>query len=1581
MGVPVRLRIVGDEVTIDHGEVRTRQRVTAARHRIDADLRTVTTARRRAAGPRASGGAVDRYVAALDQLGRRLGEHFLAGPTGAALTAAMRAAQPGPLRVEVDVPDHALTDLPWEALVPPGETGPLGLDLRVQVCRTVDGGTGAANTPTDGPLRILAVVASPERGGDTLLDYEAEVDRLLSATDPAVHGGRGAEVDVLEWGTLTAIEEAVRAGAYHVVHVTAHADAGTLRLEDDDGYPDDVTTARLAAAVLSGAGAAPVVVLAACSTGVGTGAGDPDEFSGLARGLMHHGVPTVLAMTSAVNDAYATDLAGAFYRTLVTDDVTDPLTALTRARHELEDARRASTPTSPGQNQVEWWVPALYTRVAPGPLYRPDTAPPTPRPARATFVGRRGDVRELGRLLRSPRPFLLLHGLGGSGVRTLAGTLLARLAPQPRVVQVRCDDGVDGVLRDLREALGEPQQEIVGSWLHHLQALHPALRDGPVALVAEVPDDALRPPRRPGDTDWRLADPQLARFLAAWTRLVPAGALLIVAGRRFTIGGEAPLHRHQVGPLDPAEARKLARRLSTLDPAEQARVREAVGGHPGTYRRIGALADRRGPGADVQPLIDRAVADSVDEAGVHRLADHTDQQLLADVAVFPEPVDADAFTPPASGVPLQTALDRLCASGLVARTGDHYLVDRWVAGALLKRWPELAEVAHRRAATYWRTVRRPDDPAAALLYARDHLAAVGERDEALRVNDQACRLLADVGRWAHAHEQYLTVSDWVDPGSAAYARTARAVGDLWALAGDDAEAEAHFDRALITFRRIADEGEIVETLRRLGEVALRTGEATRGRRLLDEARARAEALGAALGIANTYRYLGRADVEQHRYTEAEVHLHRALALYQAEGDHRGVCLVQLDLGDLYRAQRLRDEARIAYHRARNTAREHLPTALAINALHVQRLGALAEDSGDLAGAEGCYRGALEAYEALGDLPGQAQAHRLLAHLEERHDRPDAALAAYREALERAEDASDLQAQARALTGLAGVHQRLGRTEEAMADTVRAFRLARDSATPAALGGPLEKFLDLREKIGAREFDRVLASAADPETAALIRRWMRRHDPVARPRAGKVTGLLTFSVGLAAMSWRHKPRQLLTSLRRDTTGYVTDRAWPTFLFAAVTAGVLLATGAVLRATGLPQTPQALLFTVLAGVEGAVAAQLVTALRGVRRAPGRFAAIVGQPVVWMAGAGAWLGGLACDRAGRPVIPAALSPLFYPGFRRDSRWGTPVLDVDLPTIGRLAGYALLAVAVFVVCAACAHRLRATEPLSWPTQLRLPNPRRGFHETHVDVLVRMVKDDRRPDERPEVRRLLLDAAAKAYASGAGGKAAEALAWAYDIDERSGRWPTMGSTVHELAARTAESVTTVCGPVEPDVALALLDAAAERDPLRGRTVLAAYCSHLWRNPPDGQPAEYQADLAVRAVQIYTELLATDMARFRPYVVMAFADQAASLRVHGDMITALELLRFAITTLKEHDRDVDWWRVDLAAFQAALARWLIELGRTAEAAQAVGQMLADVDDTFTDPEREMPPALREEVANLTGWAERSGTTSTDEERR
>jgi hypothetical protein len=168
-----RLRIAADEVVFSTGD-------QEARHTPAGDEAGLRSAVLDLADVRSRPGTVLRghpgggLHTALMEVGRRLGARFLDGPAGEALAEAVRTRGGASLRlaVQVDDPgsddtesdDAGLADLPWETLVLPGADTPLALTPGVELHRAVAVGIPVAPS-VPGPLRILAVVASPDSGG------------------------------------------------------------------------------------------------------------------------------------------------------------------------------------------------------------------------------------------------------------------------------------------------------------------------------------------------------------------------------------------------------------------------------------------------------------------------------------------------------------------------------------------------------------------------------------------------------------------------------------------------------------------------------------------------------------------------------------------------------------------------------------------------------------------------------------------------------------------------------------------------------------------------------------------------------------------------------------------------------------------------------------------------------------------------------------------------------------------------------------------------------------------------------------------------------------------------------------------------------------------------------------------------------------------------------------------------------------------------------------------------------------------------------------------------------------------------
>ena len=670
-------------LTITAGEVTFSTATQAARHRptgLDARGRAVLIEVER---NRARPGRVPLRTAAvaagaglhagLVQAGAALGRCFLDGEAGQALAAEVAAAGNAALRLAVEIKDAGLVNLPWETLVLPGQNTPLVLADRVEMYRTAALAQPAVAIQVRGPLRILAVIASPDVGGGELLDYEAELAAIIDAVDPA-RRGQGAYVQVLNWGSLAAIRAALQAQRYHVLHLSCHAAPGVLLLEDAAGRADQVCAERFAADGLPPGRGVPLVMLAGCSTalagpGHGREATDPatavpddgvpddpaasaqtaEALKGLARELLVRGVPAVVAMTAPVTDRYATLFAAEVYRELAGREDPVPLAAVSDARRALEARRRALPEADPWAAIAEWATPVLEQAGPAVALFRRAdgleqlAAPTAPvfSPGMVVrrvgeFVGRRAELRKLLRVLRGDGAGVVVHGIGGVGKSTLAAQLVAQLGADSGLlvaVSAAASLNVDLVLEALRTSLlahaiehGLEDRDPLRQVAVALTDARPPWRDRvelvrrlvlprlPVLLLVDNAEALLTS----DGSNRQLSDPDLAAFLAAWVRAAPQARLLGTSRYPFTL--PEGLHRrlawHHLGPLSLAETRKLIWRLPALDAlstSDQQRAHAMVGGHPRTLEYLDALL--RGGTAVFPDVADRLQA-ALEQRGI-----------------------------------------------------------------------------------------------------------------------------------------------------------------------------------------------------------------------------------------------------------------------------------------------------------------------------------------------------------------------------------------------------------------------------------------------------------------------------------------------------------------------------------------------------------------------------------------------------------------------------------------------------------------------------------------------------------------------------------------------------------------------------------------------------------------------------------------------------------------------------------------------------------------------------------------------------------------------------------------------------
>ena len=653
----------------------------------------------------AAAGLAGGLHAGLVQAGIVLGRCFLDGPAGAALAAeaAAAAAGGGSLRLAVEVADPGLARLPWEALVLPGQDVPLVLQDRVQMYRTVALAHPPAAIGVRGPLRILAVIASPDAGGGELLDYEAELAAIINAVDPA-RRGQGAFVQVLNWGSLAAIRHALLGQRFHVLHLSCHARPGELLLEDAAGRADAVGAARFAAEALPADRGVPLIVLAGCSTALpapgqqngaaGQQAAAPGELAartaealgGLATELLGRGVPAAVAMTAPVTDRYATVFAAEVYRELAAREDPVPLAAVSDARRALEARRRALPAADPWSAVAEWATPVLVQAGPPLALFRrgdglerlaapaePVFAPGMVVRRVGEFVGRRAELRALLRALRGADAGVVVHGIGGIGKSTLAAQLADQLGDEAGLVVAVSGAAaltVDLIIEALRTALlahalehgldgQDPLRQVAAAltdasppWRDRLELVRRVVLPRlPVLLLADNAEDLLT--GGPGGRE--VADPDLAGFLAAWVQAAPRARLLVTSRYPFTLPGGADrrLAWHHLGPLSLAETRKLIWRLPALDAlpaAGQQRAHALVGGHPRTLEYLDALL--RG-GAAVFPDVAARLETALDQRGItdparwlRGVEGDLDRALAETVTLAADDILLDSLLPP-----------------------------------------------------------------------------------------------------------------------------------------------------------------------------------------------------------------------------------------------------------------------------------------------------------------------------------------------------------------------------------------------------------------------------------------------------------------------------------------------------------------------------------------------------------------------------------------------------------------------------------------------------------------------------------------------------------------------------------------------------------------------------------------------------------------------------------------------------------------------------------------------------------------------------------------------------------------------
>jgi tetratricopeptide (TPR) repeat protein len=1110
----------------------------------------------------------------LADAGRRLGQAFLPEPVAQGLEQVL--AEAGRLHnvldLGIEIDDPALLNLPWEILRLPSGGPALTLYPQVNLYRRLAATGPAAAISIPGPLRILVAIGSPEaqNARGELLDMEAELARILAAVDSARRDGK-AFVRILENGGVTAIREALEQQRYHVLYISCHAAPGRLILEDDRGQADKVTAQRLWEEALPPGKGVPLLILAGCSTGKEAEAQASAALPSVARELVEHGVPAVIAMQGPVGDLYATALGGLLFKALATWEQPLPLPALAEARRQLERERQQNQ--SLQRPPPEWALPTLYTARQALPLYDPrsdfEKLKPILEPTLdrgvivrrvGEFVGRRREQRLALRSLREPEHAgVLIHGMGGVGKSTLAAQVLYRLAREGwLLVSVTGVVDTDKVLETVAgrllsfcleqgKAEDDPWRRLAAllrepkiSWQERLQYLSQLLLEQyPLALLLDNFEDNL-------DTQRQVKQEELGRFLADWLQAPGRSRLVFTCRYPFLLPEElqTALEPLPLGPLSLAETRKLVWRLPGLDalpPAELQRAYEQVGGHPRALEYLDALlrggkarfgdVERRlkqalqakgitDPGrwyATTRDNFNQALAEAVTLAADDVLLDALLQrleeqplarQLLLGAAVYREPVDELGLVwqvgetvepagesqppvqPPAGFAEAVTTLVDLSLLSPFQLTDDEvqrYIVHRWTAGALARRFPQVLTEAHRRAARYWDwRVRTRSHSLEEHLETRYHFYQAGEVEQAVECTESICLQLGTWGAWSR--EEYLCreVLTWVPAKSATAAKFLHQLGIVAQRQGDYEGALKWYRQALEILEALGDRAGMARSYHQLGGVAEEQGDYEGALNWYRRSLEILEALGDRAGMAGPYHQLGTVAQRQGDYEGALKWYRQALEILEALGDRAGMAGSYHQLGTV--AQDQGDyEGALEWYRRSLEIKEALGNRAGMaNSYH--QLGMVAQDQGDYQGALGWYQRSLEIKEALGNQAGMARSYHALGMVAQDQGDYQGALGWYQRSLELLEALGDRAGIANSYGQIGVLLTETGKPDEAVPLNLRSLAICLELGVPE-VSFNLYWLNRQREALGEQRFLAVLRKHLDENRVTAVLKWL------------------------------------------------------------------------------------------------------------------------------------------------------------------------------------------------------------------------------------------------------------------------------------------------------------------------------------------------------------------------------------------------------------------------------------------------------------------------------------------------------------
>ena len=836
----------------------------------------------------------------------------------ARFTAARAAAGTYLLPLIIESAAPAVQLLPWETLHHP-DFGFLGRDDRFTLSRRLPG-PAAAHPPDRGPLRAVMFTClpddvDPQRGR---LNVEQQQALALAAFGEAITAGL-VTLEMPDDGRFSTFQGLIRTFDPHIVFLFAHgkfmnAPGQTeppytiVQFEDDHGGSDFIREDKLAGA-FSGGGIR-AVVLAVCESGMGDSA---SLVAGLAGAISRAGVPHVLGMRESI-----LAVAGMAFNAAVAAAVTGgerldaaaqlARAAITRPLAGVAGLDRATADLSLGQ----WPLPALISPDPAAPLVTWDFTPRPPAPVLTSgnvgqvvlperFIGRRSELRNWkAPLLAGERPVLLISGFGGQGKTALAGKLAAdwEAANHRAAITWPAGEGAagwDAFYYDLVQRAGadEFREAAAGDETQRAATLLRLLLAGNGGSLLIFLDN-LESVQDGRTLEW--TDARVAAFIAAAGDVAGeagSGLRLLLTTRYQPPGWPAAAHL----PLTPMGfgdflLLALTRHAPAAfwSPGRPRLVYDTLGGNARGLEFVAGALALLDPADEATFLARLAEADErlrVNMALATLVAnlDGESRALLERLPAYDTAVPADGIRALAPDQPLEAALDRLLAVGLVERyhdperQGPAYRIAppaaAWLAG---QPGYALDPALLRAAAGYQEWLyqyERPGLGQAIVLHRA--LTRAGEQAAAGRL------ALRDILRPLNRAGLYRTLLDeWLPALRQSADDKTRSAGLAWSgnchlSLGEYDDALPYFEQSLAILRAIGDRAGEGTTLNNMATAAYARGDFDTALDFLQQSLAISRAIGDPSGMCVTLFNMGHIYAQNEQQGEA---LGAWLAAYQ-----------------------------------------------------------------------------------------------------------------------------------------------------------------------------------------------------------------------------------------------------------------------------------------------------------------------------------------------------------------------------------------------------------------------------------------------------------------------------------------------------------------------------------------------------------------------------------------------------------------------------------------------------------------------------------------------------------------------------